>query len=65
MTETTWKNDYWQMVIKIIKEEYPHIVTTYSSSDGWANIAYKQERYHITYKMRWNVISSLLFVMKP
>jgi len=55
----------WIKIIEMIKDEHPHIVVVYSSTDGWANLSYKTHFKHITYKMTWNKITSIIYTMHP
>lgn len=48
------KADQWRKIIDYLKsDDCSKIVKFYSSADGWANLAYKGYRAHIT--SEWNL----------
>lgn len=55
----------WKEIIEFLKsEECSMIHKFYSSVDGWANLAYKGSRYHITDKWSLERVQKLIQVMK-
>lgn len=55
------EKEYWKEVIELINsEKYAHIHKTYDSKEGWTNLAYKANKFHITYETTWSEIITIL-----